>query len=132
MTGTGDASRRTTMQIQISEEARAKLLQLGLDGTKFLRVEVVPGGCSGMTYDAFIDDTLTNGDEVVYESDAVRVIVDALHAPSVAGLSIDYSNDLVQAGFRLTNRLAVRTCGCGSSFAVAGPGQERGLHRIEG
>ena len=112
------------MQIEVSDIARTKLLELGLNREKFLRIGVIPGGCSGMTYDAVIDDVLERGDSVVFESGEVRVVTDESSAPYVEGLAIDYSDDLVQAGFRLTNRRATKTCGCGASFATEKAGAE--------
>ena len=107
------------MQIEVSEIAKTKLRELGLDQEKFLRIGVIPGGCSGMSYDAVIDDTLEQGDAVVFESGDLRIVTDEFSAPHVEGLSIDFSDDLVQSGFRLTNKRAVKSCGCGSSFATA-------------
>ncbi len=109
------------MQIEVSDVATTKLLELGLDREKFLRIGVIPGGCSGMTYDAVIDDVIEQGDAVVYEAGDLRIVADAHSAPHLDGLSIDYSDDLVQAGFRLTNKRAVKSCGCGSSFQTAEP-----------
>lgn len=107
------------MQIEVSAVATAKLLELGLDREKFLRIGVIPGGCSGMTYDAVIDDIIEQGDQVVYEQGDLRIVSDAHSAPHLDGLVIDYSDDLVQSGFRLTNKRAVKSCGCGSSFQTA-------------
>lgn len=107
------------MQIEVSEVAKTKLMELGLNREKFLRIGVIPGGCSGMTYDAVIDDVMENGDAVVFEAGDVRIVSDQFSTPYVEGLSIDYSDDLVQAGFRLTNKRAVKSCGCGSSFQTA-------------
>jgi len=108
------------MDIQVSEIAKTKLLELGLDREKFLRIGVIPGGCSGMTYDAVIDDLLEAEDEVVFESGDLRIVTDKFSTPYVDGLSVDYSDDLVQSGFRLSNKRAVKTCGCGASFATEG------------
>ena len=107
------------MQIEVSEIAKTKLIELGLDKEKFLRIGVIPGGCSGMTYDAVIDDILEKGDAIVFEYGDVRVVTDEFSTPHVEGLSIDYSDDLVQSGFRLTNKRAVKSCGCGSSLSTA-------------
>lgn len=109
------------MQIEVSDVATTKLLELGLDREKFLRIGVIPGGCSGMTYDAVIDDIIEQGDQVVYENGDLRIVSDAHSTPHLDGLTIDYSDDLVQSGFRLTNKRAVKSCGCGSSFQTAQP-----------
>lgn len=108
------------MQIAVSEIAKTKLLELGLNREKFLRIGVIPGGCSGMTYDAVIDDVIEQGDEVVFEAGDLRIVTDERSVSYVDGLSVDYSEDLVQSGFRLTNARAVKTCGCGASFATEG------------
>jgi iron-sulfur cluster assembly protein len=34
------------------------------------------------------------------------------------GLTIDFSDDLIEPGFRLTNANAKGSCGCGSSFST--------------
>lgn len=106
------------MDISISDHAVSHLRDLGLGGPKFLRIGVTPGGCSGMTYSASIDSTLNEGDEVVLEQGDIRLITDAGSSLFIDGLEIDYSDDLVQAGFRFRNPLAKKSCGCGSSFGV--------------
>ena len=106
------------MKLSISDTAVAHLRQLGLGGPKFLRIGVTPGGCSGMTYTAAIDSILNEGDEVVLEKDDIRLITDAGSSLFIDGLEIDYSDDLVQAGFRFRNPHAKKSCGCGSSFGM--------------
>ena len=106
------------MAIEVTETAKEKLFELGLSPEKFLRIGIIPGGCSGFTYDAVIDDFVEDSDQVYYESGDLRIISDKQSAQLLEGLSIDYSDDLVQAGFRLTNKNAVKSCGCGSSFAT--------------
>ena len=105
--------------IEVTESAQGKLLELGLDQEKFLRIGVIAGGCSGFTYDAVIDDFIEDGDQVFYESGDLRIVSDQQSSQYLPGLSIDYSDDLVQAGFQLTNKNAVKSCGCGSSFATS-------------
>jgi len=111
-------NRRTIMSIQISNRAKSQLLELGAGGTRFLRIAVVSGGCSGNTYSAVIDDALDENDELVYQEGDLRAVADRQSARYLAGLEIDYSDDLVQSGFRFRNPLAVKSCGCGASFAA--------------
>lgn len=106
------------MDIRVTDKALAELRRLGAGGEQFLRVSVGPGGCSGMTYTAAIDNTLKEGDEVIVERDGLRIIADAGSILFLDGLRIDFSDDLVQAGFRFTNPNASKSCGCGSSFSV--------------
>ena len=103
----------------ITEKALRELRRLGIGPDRFLRIKVVPGGCSGMTYSASLDDVMGEGDETVASlDDGIRVIADAGSVLFIDGLQIDFSDDLVQAGFRFKNPNASNSCGCGSSFGT--------------
>lgn len=106
------------MAIQISEKAKRELAKLDVRGDNFLRISTVAGGCQGMTYSASIDDEQSDADLVLFEDGELRVITDADSVEYIDGLQIDYSDDLISAGFRFKNQRAARSCGCGSSFAV--------------
>lgn len=104
--------------IQLSERARNELLALEAGGENFLRISVIPGGCSGMTYSACIDNTLSDTDQVVYANDDLRIVADTNSVAYLDGLEIDYSDDLIASGFRFKNPKAKKGCGCGASFQV--------------
>jgi len=106
------------MDITLTDKARARLQNYELSEARFLRLSVQAGGCSGMTYDAVIDESLGEDDEVVHQEGPLRIVADARSALFLDGLTVDYSDDLIQAGFRLTNPNAKKSCGCGASFAV--------------
>lgn len=107
------------MQFTVTDRAHSKLVEFGLGEETFLRIGVKNGGCSGMTYDARIDDAVHPSDQIVYRREAVRIVADHEQEVLLDGMSIDYSDDLVQSGFRLSNRKNVRSCGCGQSFKPA-------------
>lgn len=104
--------------IEVSDKALQELTRLGVGGPKFLRISVVPGGCSGMTYNAAVDESLSDKDSVLWTHDTIRIVADEGSSVFLDGLQIDYSDDLIQAGFRFKNPNASRSCGCGSSFGV--------------
>jgi iron-sulfur cluster assembly protein len=104
--------------LTISDKALNQLKNLEVEGANFLRISVVPGGCSGMMYQAIIDNTFTPFDKVLYDENQIRVIADKQSALHLDGLEIDYSDDLIKAGFRFGNKKATKSCGCGSSFEV--------------
>jgi iron-sulfur cluster assembly protein len=106
------------MSIHLSDRAKNELVKCGVGGAAFLRISVVSGGCSGNTYSAAIDDTQGENDTLVYQDGDFRVVADRRSAAYLAGLEIDYSDDLVQSGFRFKNPLAAKSCGCGASFAA--------------
>lgn len=103
--------------IFISDKAKTELSGLNVNHENFLRIWAEPGGCSGMQYQAAIDQEIATDDLTLYEDDALKVVTDRMSAPLFAGLHIDYSDDLMAPGFRFMNPNATQTCGCGSSFS---------------
>lgn len=82
-----------------------------------LRVAVVGGGCSGLQYKMDLVDGPADRD-IMVESGGVRVVVDPKSALFVSGSELDYSEDLQQGGFKVSNPNAIVTCSCGESFAA--------------
>ncbi|TDJ02965.1 MAG: iron-sulfur cluster insertion protein ErpA [Candidatus Dadabacteria bacterium] len=82
-----------------------------------LRVRVVPGGCSGFSYEMGFDDEIDKSDEII-EADGVRVAIDELSYPYIEGGVLDYNNGLNGTGFSISNPNATGTCGCGTSFTA--------------
>lgn len=104
--------------INVSERASAEIARLTGDRRQFLRIWVTEGGCAGMTYEASVDTTETPFDRRLFSDGPVRIVADRNSAQHVDGLEIDYSDDLINLGFRFRNPNASKACGCGSSFAV--------------
>jgi iron-sulfur cluster assembly accessory protein len=105
--------------ISLTEAAVAKIHSLvpGEEtGGKGLRVKVVGGGCSGLSYKMDLDEK-REGDRV-FERDGARIIVDRKSYLYLNGTELDYSDDLMHAGFHLRNPNVKRSCGCGASFGV--------------
>lgn len=84
------------------------------DATKFLRVGVKGGGCSGFTYLLGFDEK-QDADEL-YEFEGVQYIMLPAHGIYVSGMEIDWVDGLNARGFSFNNPNASKTCGCGSSF----------------
>lgn len=82
-----------------------------------LRVRVVPGGCSGFSYEMGFDDEIDESDQVV-EVDGVKVAIDESSFPYLSGGVLDYTDGLSGTGFKINNPNATGSCGCGSSFTV--------------
>lgn len=82
-----------------------------------LRVSVLPGGCSGFRYGLNIEERALD-DDVVVESEGVRLFVDAFSAQYLGGVTIDYHTSMQESGFTFNNPNATGGCGCGSSFTV--------------
>lgn len=82
-----------------------------------LRIIVDGGGCQGFEYKFSLDSTITPDDEV-FERDGAGVIIDDISLPFMKGATIDYTDDLIGAHFKITNPNATSSCGCGTSFSV--------------
>jgi len=105
-------------QLTITDSARAELRRLTADANTFLRLWVEEGGCSGLSYQAAIDDTPGPFDVQVFSDGELTVVTDQQSRMHVEGIHVDYSDDLVKAGFRFMNPRAVKSCGCGQSFSA--------------
>ncbi len=82
--------------------------------TAGLRLGVSKGGCAGWQYEMKVAEP-ESGDEIV-EIGAARVIVAADSLDKLRGCEVDFSDDLTDAGFKIHNPKARRSCGCGTSF----------------
>lgn len=105
--------------VVLTEKALEALRQLALPAGAFLRIGVVPGGCSGHTYSAAVDTEADPADLPLYESGGLRIVTDPQSAAYLDGLQIDYSDDLIESGFRFRNSKAGGSCGCGASFKAS-------------
>ena len=102
-----------TLSDVAAEKLRAILVEEKAE-EKGLRIRVVPGGCSGFSYDMIFDDK-AEGDEV-FEAGGVRLIVDGESLPLLEGATIDFKEEIGHEGFTINNPNAKSGCGCGKSF----------------
>lgn len=81
-----------------------------------VRLGVVGGGCSGLSYR--IDfDALKDGDHVLDLGGGVRAIIDLKSAVYLKDSVLDFGDGLDGKGFVFKNPNATNTCGCGESFS---------------
>ena len=92
-----------------------RMLQKEEEG-KRLRVYVEAGGCSGMQYGLVFDEPRDKDHRT--ECQGVEVLVDEFSANYLRGTVVDFSDDLNDSGFKITNPNAKLSCGCGNSFEV--------------
>lgn len=104
--------------VTLTETAARKIAELRMEEGKpdwGLRIRLVGGGCSGMSYELGWEDQEAAGDTVV-ESHGIKVFVDQHSAPYLAGSEIDYvDNQMLGAGFAINNPNVKSSCGCGQS-----------------
>lgn len=82
-----------------------------------LRIAVIGGGCSGLQYKMDLVDGPRDRD-ILVPSNSVNVVIDPKSALFVSGSVLDWSDDLQQGGFKVSNPNALVTCSCGESFAA--------------
>lgn len=113
----------TENSIYVSDKARQRVAELMQEGgiandpSYFLRVGVVGGGCSGLSYKMDFDKELKPTDQV-FEHNGVKVVTDLKSFLYLVNTVLDFSDGLNGKGFYFNNPNASRTCACGESFAV--------------
>jgi len=106
--------------ITFTDKALERLRHFGAGGKTFVRILVKTGGCAGMTYDAEIDTNMQPREKTVFKVEDISIVTNNESQPYLYGLTIDYSDDLISAGFRFNNDINESSCGCGASFALSG------------
>jgi iron-sulfur cluster assembly protein len=114
---------QTENSIYVSDKAKSKVIQLmneagvSNDTSYFVRVGVVGGGCSGLTYKLDFDNEIKPMDQV-FEDKGVKIVCDLKSFLYLVNTELDFSDGLNGKGFYFDNPNASRSCGCGESFAV--------------
>ncbi len=107
--------------ITVSDIAKTKIDQLKqeshLTADYMIRVSVVGGGCSGLTYNLDFDNEMKAGDQL-FEDKGEKILCDMKSFLYLCGTELDFSDGLNGKGFSFINPNASRSCGCGESFAV--------------
>ena len=99
----------------ITDSALTKIKSLR-EGDKVLRVSVVGGGCSGLSYKLSWEEKPNDNDRVT-TVDGVNILVDPKSYLFIQGIELDYVDTLNDSGFKWNNPNAKRVCGCGVSFS---------------
>ncbi len=107
--------------IYVAESAKDKISEIRttekLNDEFFVRVSVVSGGCSGLSYKLDFDNQSKPNDQV-FEDNGVKVVTDLKSFLYLFNTTLEFSGGLNGKGFYFNNPNATRTCGCGESFAV--------------
>jgi iron-sulfur cluster assembly accessory protein len=102
---TPSAARR--IALIASKQSRPAILRLAVEG----------GGCSGFQYKFDLADA-PEGDDMVSETNGVRLVVDPVSLDLIAGSTVDFVESLGGAAFKVENPQAAAGCGCGASFGI--------------
>ena len=86
------------------------------ESDKGLRLAVIGGGCSGLSYK--IDFGIEKENDRIINFDDFNIYIDPKSSIYLKGVTLDYQDGLNGKGFIFTNPNATNTCGCGESFSV--------------
>jgi iron-sulfur cluster assembly protein len=82
-----------------------------------LRIGVRKSGCSGYAYTIDYADAI-HADDVVFDRDGVKVIIDPKSLSLIDGTEVDFVKDGLNEAFKFRNPNVKGECGCGESFTV--------------
>ena len=107
--------------IQVSPKAADKVRSLLQDpeqaGKSYLRISVLSGGCSGLSYRMDFEAEPRPEDQR-FEEHGVRLLCDKKSLVYLIGTELDFSDGLNGKGFHFNNPNAARSCACGESFSL--------------
>lgn len=117
-----------TDQVTLTESAAKAVSDLlakrNLEGYA-LRVYISGGGCSGFQYGMALDENIRDTD-MVYDQHGVKLIIDEVSIDYLRGATVDFVEEVMGSGFKITNPNAVSSCGCGSSFRTKDSAESEG------
>lgn len=107
--------------IFISDKAKSRVLEIWaeekLSADSFVRISVVGGGCSGLSYKLDFDNQMQPKDQV-FEDKGIKLVTDMKSMLYLYETELDFTEGLNGKGFHFNNPNASRTCACGESFSV--------------
>ena len=104
---------RLTLTPRAAEAVLARARDAEVAGW-LLRVAVVAGGCTGLSYDLYFVPEPGPEDSVV-DAGPLRIAVDSASVPLLDGTVIDFPG---KQSFTFQNPRARKSCSCGASFEV--------------
>ena len=81
-----------------------------------IRLGVIGGGCSGLSYEMEFSER--RPDDSVIRCEGFTVLLDPKSTIYLKGITLDFQDGLQGRGFVFANPNATNTCGCGESFSV--------------
>ena len=83
----------------------------------FMRVGIMGGGCSGLTYTFSLVEADNHNDAVFTAHDA-SICVDPKSLPHLVGTALDFIEEVGKSTFVMRNPNVKGACSCGQSFAL--------------
>ena len=106
------------MNITITNDALDKLREYREEDSPYIRMAVLPGGCSGFQYSLNMESKIEDDDYVYEASSDISILIDPFSEQYLEGVTLDFHSSMMGSGFVFENPNASGGCGCGSSFTV--------------
>jgi iron-sulfur cluster insertion protein len=106
------------MNLTVTDGAIKVLRENKEKESEFVRMGILPGGCSGFQYILHLEDNVDEEDELIEVSEDITMVVDPFSFQYLDGITLDYQSTMMGQGFVFNNPNASGGCGCGSSFTV--------------
>jgi iron-sulfur cluster assembly protein len=94
----------------ITEEAQREIV----NHAKYLRITASIGGCAGFQYHLEYVDEMSEGDVAINDF----VITNLESKLLIENIVLDFVDAIERREFVITNKRAIKQCGCGNSFGV--------------
>ena len=109
----------TECNITLSSAALAQFRKALAKANKHaVRLSLRKAGCSGLEYVVDFSDAPAGGDFQLPQDGFILYVDAASYAQGLAGLHIDYQEDVLSSSFVYQNPNKKGECGCGVSFTV--------------
>ena len=104
-----------TKKIEFTEQALEQINRITSENktSKYFRISVKGGGCSGFKYNFSFDDKIQQND-IVFN----KAIIDKSSLEIISGSIIDFKKEMIGDSFVIKNPKASSSCGCGLSFSI--------------
>ncbi len=108
------------MAVTLSDKAAGQFVSFAMEqGSKgaMLRIWVAGLGCSGFRYGMGIEEKAPEEGDQVFESNGVRLVIDAQSLGYMDGATVTWVDDPQNSGFSIENPNPApeRQCNCGSA-----------------
>lgn len=102
--------------INITPEA-LEYLKSAIQDHAGVRIDIKPGGCSGMTYELnFVDEEKDS--DLIFEKDGLTMYIASRAVIYIAGMTVSYVQNAMGGSIVFENPNAKSTCSCGKSFCI--------------
>lgn len=113
------AQQETDFSITLTKAALGEMRNYAdEDNSKYFRLMVSPGGCSGFKYDFSMINAPEAEDMVFEQENGVALVVDPFSSMYLNGTLIHFTKTMMESGFTFQNPNSTAKCGCGSSFSA--------------